>query len=229
MAPISGILARSELVDARPEGAAPRRAPQPGAAGRGARVLFARDGVECRSRRSRGEAGSGWARCTGTSRPRRSCSTRCSRTPSPRSSSSPRTPSPSEDAWAGFTGFLEQALAQHAANRGLKDVLASSEHGAGARRGDACADAAARCARLIERAQEQGTLRGGLRGRGHPLVFWSERPRDRGDRRRSRPTTGAATSACVLDGLRADGGDAAARPAADPGAARARGEAQGRA
>src|SRR5436190_18361225 len=32
------------------------------------------------------------------------------------------------DAWAGFTGFLEQAIARHAANRGLRDILAGSEH-----------------------------------------------------------------------------------------------------
>ena len=48
-----------------------------------------------------------------------------------------------QDAWAGFTGFLEQALALHAANRGLKDVLATSEHGRDARAGDARADPAA--------------------------------------------------------------------------------------
>ena len=34
-----------------------------------------------------------------------------------------------EDAWVGFTQFLEQALALHARNHGLKDILASSEHG----------------------------------------------------------------------------------------------------
>src|SRR5438105_3765388 len=34
-----------------------------------------------------------------------------------------------DDAWAGFAGFLEEALARHAANRGLKDVVASSGHG----------------------------------------------------------------------------------------------------
>src|ERR671938_254690 len=32
-------------------------------------------------------------------------------------------------AWAGFTGFLERALAAHAANRGLKDVLAAARGG----------------------------------------------------------------------------------------------------
>ena len=39
-----------------------------------------------------------------------------------------------EDGWAGFTGFLEEALALHAANLGLKDVLVAREHGGGALR-----------------------------------------------------------------------------------------------
>jgi AcrR family transcriptional regulator len=34
-----------------------------------------------------------------------------------------------DDAWAGLEGFLEQALALHVVNRGLKDVLATREHG----------------------------------------------------------------------------------------------------
>ena len=33
------------------------------------------------------------------------------------------------DAWVGFCGFLEAALALHASNRGLKDVVASGAHG----------------------------------------------------------------------------------------------------
>ena len=51
-----------------------------------------------------------------------------------------------EDAWAGFAGFLEQALAQHAANRGLKDVLATQRAGRERARGDARADPAAAAA-----------------------------------------------------------------------------------
>ena len=34
-----------------------------------------------------------------------------------------------EDAWRGFPGFLERALALHAANRGLKDMLVAGGHG----------------------------------------------------------------------------------------------------
>src|SRR5215210_2076909 len=34
-----------------------------------------------------------------------------------------------EDAWSGFTRFLERALELRVQNRGLKDLLASGEHG----------------------------------------------------------------------------------------------------
>jgi AcrR family transcriptional regulator len=77
-----------------------------------------------------------------------------------------------EDAWTGLATFLEQALARHAANRGLKDVLASREHG---RRG---AEAMRRRIRpvlheLVERAQAQGTLRADFTSEDLPLVFWT--------------------------------------------------------
>jgi len=75
-----------------------------------------------------------------------------------------------DDAWAGFTGFLEQALALHAANRGLKDVFATRAHGrkrAGAMR----ASMQPLLRRLIERAQEQGALRADVTAEDLPLVF----------------------------------------------------------
>src|SRR5437868_14925179 len=34
-----------------------------------------------------------------------------------------------EDPWRGLTSFLEQVMVRHSENRGLKDLLASSEHG----------------------------------------------------------------------------------------------------
>lgn len=77
-----------------------------------------------------------------------------------------------EDAWAGFTGFLEQALALHVANRGLKDVFATRGHG----RGHARAMRARMqplLARMIERAQEQGALRPDVTAEDVPLVFWT--------------------------------------------------------
>lgn len=73
-----------------------------------------------------------------------------------------------EDGWAGFTGFLEEALALHAANLGLKDVLVAREHGGGrvaALRGQMQPLLRA----TIERAQKQGTLRSDFR----PRIFRS--------------------------------------------------------
>ena len=77
-----------------------------------------------------------------------------------------------EDAWVGLTGFLEQALALHAANRGLKDMLATSEHG---RERAQAMRARIRpvLARLIERAQSQGALRHDFTTEDLPVVFWT--------------------------------------------------------
>ena len=77
-----------------------------------------------------------------------------------------------DDAWAGFTGFLEQALALHAVNRGLKDVLATREQGR--QRAEAMrARIRPLLRRVIERAQEQGSLRPDFTIEDVPLVFWS--------------------------------------------------------
>ncbi len=77
-----------------------------------------------------------------------------------------------EDAWAGFTSFLEQALELHAANRGLKDVLATSEHGR--RRAEAMrARMRPLLRQMIERAQAQGALRLDFTAEDVPLVFWT--------------------------------------------------------
>jgi AcrR family transcriptional regulator len=76
------------------------------------------------------------------------------------------------DAWAGFRGFLERLFALHVENRALKDMLATREHG------QARAEAMRRrmrplVRRLIERAQEQGTLRADFTPEDMPLVFWT--------------------------------------------------------
>ena len=77
-----------------------------------------------------------------------------------------------DDAWAGFTGFLERALAAHAANRGLKDVLAA--RGQGAQRAEAMrARMRPLLRRMIARAQEQGRLRPDFAPEDLPLVFWT--------------------------------------------------------
>jgi AcrR family transcriptional regulator len=75
-------------------------------------------------------------------------------------------------AWDGFASFLEQALASHAANRGLKDVLAS--RGRGQSRAEAMRTRMRPLVRrLIERAQAEGTLRRDFRPEDLPLVFWT--------------------------------------------------------
>jgi AcrR family transcriptional regulator len=107
-----------------------------------------------------------------------------------------------EDAWAGLTGYLEQSLALHAANRGLKDMLATSEHG---RERAQAMRARIRpvLARLIERAQSQGALRHDFTAEDLPVVFWTTG--------RVIETTGGVAPnhwrrflALVLDGMRAD-------------------------
>lgn len=76
------------------------------------------------------------------------------------------------DAWAGFSGFLEGALELHAENRGLKDVLATRQHGL--ERARAMRSSLRPLLRkLIERAKAQGTLRADFRPEDVPLVFWT--------------------------------------------------------
>jgi AcrR family transcriptional regulator len=80
--------------------------------------------------------------------------------------------SAAEDAWAGLTGFLEQVLALHATNRGLKDVFAARGHGL-ERAEDMRARMQPLLHRLVERAKEQGALRADFAAEDLPLVFWS--------------------------------------------------------
>jgi AcrR family transcriptional regulator len=77
-----------------------------------------------------------------------------------------------DDAWAGLEGFLEQALALHVVNRGLKDVFATREHGR--ERAEAMrARIRPLLRRTIERAQEQGSLRPDFTVEDLPLVLWA--------------------------------------------------------
>jgi len=76
------------------------------------------------------------------------------------------------DPWDGLCRFFEQALTMYAQNRGLKDVVATGEHGR--------ARAAAMRGRiwplvrqLVERAREQGTLRSDFAAEDVALVLWS--------------------------------------------------------
>ncbi len=77
-----------------------------------------------------------------------------------------------EDAWRGFTGFLENALARHVANRGLKDVLAGSERGRLRAQGMR-ARMRPLLRRMVERAHQQGSLRDDFTAQDMPLVFWT--------------------------------------------------------
>ncbi|HXH97348.1 MAG TPA: helix-turn-helix domain-containing protein [Gaiellaceae bacterium] len=108
-----------------------------------------------------------------------------------------------EDAWAGLVGFLEQALALHAANRGLKDVVAERGH-VGRRVQAMRARMQPLLRRVIERAQEQGSLRADFTAEDLPLVLWTGG--------RVIETTGGVAPGLwrrylglLLDGLRAEG------------------------
>lgn len=76
-----------------------------------------------------------------------------------------------EDAWVGLTGFLEDALALHAHNRGIKDVLATRGHGT--QREAMRTRVRPLVRRMVERAQEQGALRADFSPEDLPLVFWT--------------------------------------------------------
>jgi AcrR family transcriptional regulator len=77
-----------------------------------------------------------------------------------------------EDAWRGFAGFLEQALARHAVNHALKDMLAVREHGR--ERAEAMRNRIEPLLRrMIVRAQEQGALRADFTAEDVPIVFWA--------------------------------------------------------
>jgi AcrR family transcriptional regulator len=105
-----------------------------------------------------------------------------------------------EDAWAGFTGFLEGALALHAQNRGVKDMLAAGH-------GSSHADAMRRRMRplfrqMIERAQKQGALRPDFVAEDMPLIFWSAM-RVIETTAKASPETWRRYLGFLLDGLRA--------------------------
>jgi AcrR family transcriptional regulator len=117
-----------------------------------------------------------------------------------------------DDAWAGFTGFLKRALAAHAANRGLKDVLAAARRGQGAQRAEAMrARMRPLLRRMIQRAQEQGTLRRDFKPEDLPLVFWTaDRVIDR--TAAVAPDYWRRFLGLLLDGLRADAATPLPRP-----------------
>jgi AcrR family transcriptional regulator len=76
-----------------------------------------------------------------------------------------------EDAWQGFTAFVEETLVLHASNRGLKDVVETGQHGR-----ERAASMRRRIqplvAELVRRAQAQGTLRPDFAPQDVTLLFW---------------------------------------------------------
>lgn len=77
-----------------------------------------------------------------------------------------------EDAWAGFCNFLQSVFALHVENRGLKDLIATRAHGR-ARIEALRTRIRPLLRRLIERAQEQGSLRSDITAEDMPLLFWT--------------------------------------------------------
>jgi AcrR family transcriptional regulator len=77
-----------------------------------------------------------------------------------------------DDAWTGLTGFIADALAQQACNRGLRDVIETRAHGR--ERAQAVREeVSAAIALLVARAQRQGTLRPDFRPDDVTPIFWA--------------------------------------------------------
>jgi AcrR family transcriptional regulator len=107
-----------------------------------------------------------------------------------------------DDAWAGFTGFLEYAVGLHVKNRGLKDVLALRSPGA--KHTQAMRERMRPLLRrMIERAQEQGTLRADFTPEDLPVVFWTS-ARVIDTTAKVAPEYWRRYLSLFLDGLRAD-------------------------
>jgi AcrR family transcriptional regulator len=107
-----------------------------------------------------------------------------------------------DDAWIGFSGFLERVFELHVRNRGLKDGIARRMQCRG-RVEAARARMRPLVARLIARAQEQGSLRSDFTPEDMPMLFWT-------GGRVAEMTSFVAPEfwrrhlALLLDGLRAD-------------------------
>jgi AcrR family transcriptional regulator len=76
-----------------------------------------------------------------------------------------------DDAWRGFTGFLERAIALQATDRGLREIVLGTGHGQ-----ERVARARGRIKPLVdvlvERAQAQGELRADFRASDVPLILF---------------------------------------------------------
>ena len=107
-----------------------------------------------------------------------------------------------DDAWSGFTTFLERVFELHVRNRGLKDVIAERKHGR-RRLESARAQMRQLVAELIARAQAQGSLRRDFAKEDVVMLFWT-------GGRVAEMTSSVAPElwrrylGLMLDGLRAD-------------------------
>ena len=75
------------------------------------------------------------------------------------------------DPWTGLCMFFEQAVAMHAENRGLQDVVSTRAHGL-ARAAAMRRQLRPRLVRLVERAQEDGSLRADFAAGDITLLLW---------------------------------------------------------
>ena len=118
------------------------------------------------------------------------------------------------DPWTGFARFLEDALLLHARNRGLRDVVETQTRGT-AHATVMRSRVQPLVAELVDRAQEQGTLRADFAPQDLPLLLWA------GDRvvemaGHVAPEIWRRYLGFVLDGLRGPGAQPLAqRPLTD--------------
>ena len=75
------------------------------------------------------------------------------------------------DPWTAFANFFERAIAMHAENRGLKDVVATRAHGL-SRAAEMRRQLRPLLVRLVERAQADGSLRADLSPQDISLLLW---------------------------------------------------------
>jgi MFS transporter/transcriptional regulator SbtR-like protein len=114
----------------------------------------------------------GWARSTGTSRPKEDLIDAVLEDAFAACIGVAEHALAEQDAWAGFRRFLERVFALHVENRGLKDIIATRAHGR-ARAEAMRTRIRPLLRRLIERAQEQGALRADFTAEDMPVVFWT--------------------------------------------------------
>ena len=101
------------------------------------------------------------------------------------------------DAWAGFTGFLDEALRLQACNRGLRDVIETGTLGR-ERAAELRGRIGALIAELVARAQAEGSLRPDFTAPDVAAILWAgDRVLELGDEALWRRHLGF-----ILDGLR---------------------------